>query len=212
MSDNKRPTDSNAVVARMDVSSADALIQSLAAEFARVHTASAAIEARLAAMPALSAKADRILAASEAENTEYPRSLVVDADAAFAGASGFHDLEYDSLGLPYRWTGPDPKFSFEAYVERSASARFALSFDDFLVPGPKDELRGFVDGAPAPLKVERRGDLHVAFGILPARAERGPTTITFDCPQMGRLQEPGRAEKREVGLRFRALTIEPAAE
>jgi hypothetical protein len=212
MSQSEALNEEAAILARLDRSTPDALLKSIAAEFARLHEDNARLTARIAVMQGLSAMADRIGRAESAEfAADYPIALLIDADYSFSGGTGFHEVEYDSVGLPFRWTGPDRRFAFELFVDRREPADFALTFDDFPARRRLDELVAFVDGAPAALRVDRRGDRCFATGALPARADRGGTAIAFLCPQVELLKSPDRQENRQVGLRFRALAINPTA-
>jgi hypothetical protein len=199
-----------AVLKRIDRSSADALIQSIAGEIVRLQNANAALEARLAAMEQLNAMADRLLDDAATAALIYSSQVNIDAESAFLDALGFHALEYDNARAGFRWSGPQRHFSFHVFVDRSQTLVFALSFDGFYAESNVESLRAFVDGEETPLTFARVGELVEASGALPTRSGAGGTALTFLVPRVASPADRGGSDKRQLGLSFRRLVVAPA--
>jgi hypothetical protein len=207
----ERPEDAlAAVLKRIDRTSADSLIQSIAGEFVRLQNANAALEARLAAMESLNALADRLLSDTPTPQPVYSSRVDIDAASAFLDAVGFHALELDPKGAAFRWSGPQRQFSFHLFVDRSRPAAFVLSFDGLYAESPVETLRGFVDGEEIALSFGRAGDVIEARGEAPSRSEGGGTTLTFLVPRLASPGDRGLNDRRQLGLSFRRLVIAPA--
>ena len=205
------PNEEAAILARFDRSSPDGLLRSIAAEFRRLHEANARLVAQMEAMVALSAMADRILAATGEEfNADLPAALVITADQYLKDSAGLHPIEYDGAGRPYRWTGPTTHFSFQVFIQRRTPSRFTLGFDEFYVPTAPEEFRCFVDGEPTPVTLARLTDHYVASGLISPRADPGGTSLIFACPRTASPQEAGKADPRKLGVSFRQLAIAAA--
>jgi len=206
--------DAAAILKLFDRSSPEALLQSIASEFARLHQEIAGLTARVHAGEAMATLSDRIAKGLDPEiAADYPTSVRLDADQAFRDAVGFHRLEQDPKGRPYRWTGPEREFSFQLFVDRSRPAHFTLGFDNFYVPEPIDNLRCLVDGAPVKLDFERVDDLWCASGAAPVRPDRGGTAIVFVVPRVESPEDRGESDSRRLGLYYRwfEFETEPAA-
>lgn len=201
--------DAQAILQQFDRSSPDALLKSIAAELARLHQANAALTARLHAVEALALLSDRIAAGQILEfGVDLPHRARIAADQTLRGGIGFHRLEQDAQGRPVRWTGPEPEFSFQLFVDRQRPTHFTLCFDHFYVNEPVERLRCLVDGEPAELSFERVDDSWRARGAAPARADRGGTVIAFIVPKVQSPQERGQSDPRPLGLFFRWLEVE----
>ncbi len=125
---------------------------------------------------------------------------------------GFHELEHDPDGQPFRWTGPDPRFSFEFFINRTTPARFVLRFGPLFTGGSPIGLLCFVDGEPAPVKLQAATTCFEAVGVLPPRRDAGGSVLSFVCPQMGSPASQGLDDARMLGLLFRRLTVESTPE
>ena len=182
------------VLQRLDRSSPDRLLRSIAAEIARIQQAVARCEARIAAL--------------EARSAALSPHVVIDAESAIDHAHGFHQLEHDGDGKPMRWTGPDPDFRFELAIDRAAPRPIALGFARFYVDVVPLSLRAEADGGEIALCVEPlEGDGFVARGELPARPGRGVTALRFICPKTGSPRDDGGDDDRVLGLLFRRLEV-----
>jgi hypothetical protein len=200
--------DLTGVLERFDRKSADALVRSLAEEFARLHRAYALLDARLTAVEALGKIASQVIVTDADALIRYPRSVEIDAISSFVDQTGFHELEHDGEGQPYRWTGPDRHFSFQILIDRSAPAAFTLCFGSFFADVSPDQLQAFVDGSEVALSVQSTSNGYEASSALPPRSEPGETTLTFVVPKVGSPQSNNSPDKRVLGVMFRWLKVQ----
>ena len=199
----------SSIVQRFDRSSPDALLKSIAKELVRLGQANVLLEARLAAMESLQAIADRIAAGEEGDvASHYPSHVSIDAANSYLGALGFYEVEHDHNGVPYRWSGPERQFSFQIFVDRRESARFTLKFGQIYANAPLEGLLCFADGERVELTVKRVAAGHEAKGLLPLRKDSGGSVLTFLCPATESPEERGFADRRQLGISFRVLTVE----
>lgn len=199
-----------AVLARFDRSSSEALLFSLAAEIARLNRSHATALARIEALETIGAVVDRMAASQDgAALTDLARAIVVGANYSLSGASGFYKLEYDVHGVPFRWTGPDPHFHFEFFVDRREGAPFSLRFLRRYGTESLDGICAFADGQEIPLELVRVHGGVEAKGLLPARSEPGGTVLMFVCPAPVCPAEAGHStDHRRLGLAFEWLKVE----
>ena len=210
MNDSALPPGTAEILARFDRSSPDALLRSIAVELAQLQQSHTRLLARLAASEALTAFHDRIVAGEVAEiGAVYPARIRVESDQSFREGLGFHSLEHDIRGRPYRWTGPEREFSFQLFVDRRLPSAFKLCFDELYVKAPVEELKSYVDGRLTALTATRIDDYWRVSGILPPRGDRGGTVIAFVVPKVEAPQARGEADPRRLGMRFRWLEVEP---
>lgn len=207
------PLDSDVaqIIARLDRSSPDRLLNSLADELFRVHRAYQALAARMHALEITQSTYDQMISSGEpAALQTLPQATVIDASFSLSTEAGFYHLEYDSLGVPYRWTGPEPTFLFELFIDRQSPAAIRLRFSQATFAQAQRTVRCYVDGheiTTALLEVD--GEFEVR-GMLPPRDLVGGSVVSFVCPSVS---APGGHDIRLLGLVFRWLRIEavPAA-
>jgi hypothetical protein len=173
------------ILARVDRSSPEKLLTSLAAELALVHQANQALLARIAAIETFQSISDRVLESDSSASVELAKSITVDAGFSLSAENGFYDLEYDSNGGPYRWTGPEPAFYFELLLDRSSPAVLTLRFMTiFMHPSPEKILRCLVDGQPVELQTRAVNGEFESSAILASRRAKGGSVVMFLCPCM----------------------------
>ena len=202
-------SDVESLIGRFDRSSANALLVSLATELLRLGRAHAALSAKVAAMEVLQTTIDTIAAVGvEVERAIFPKVLTLGAADSLQGARGLYQLEYDSIGRPYRWTGPEADFSFQFFVDRSVDLGFFLAFGEHSANIPVDGMRCFGDGTEIAVKIRHTKDGYELDGCLPARIGRGGSVLTFVCPTIASPAEyDGSTDKRLLGVTFRSLRI-----
>jgi hypothetical protein len=198
------------ILGRVDRSSPDKLLSSLAAELALLHQANQVLLARIAAIETFQSISDRVLESDADATVELAKSVNVDAAFSLSADSGFYGLEFDSNEVPYRWTGPGPAFYFELLLDRSSPAVLTLRFMTvFMRPSPEKILRCLVDGQPVELHTRAVSGGFESRAILPPRRARGGSVVMFLCPC---LQPPAAADAprdtRWLGLAFRWLQID----
>jgi len=105
-------TDVDKILARLDRTSPEALLKSIAQELLRLHQAFDMLAARMHALEITQTTYDQMVTSSETiAFAPLPRTALIDASFSLSTESGFYPLEYDNLGVPYRWTGPNRLFS-----------------------------------------------------------------------------------------------------
>jgi hypothetical protein len=140
-----------------------------------------------------------------------PQATVIDASFSLSAEAGFYHLEYDSRGAPYRWTGPEPTFLFELFIDRRLPAAIRMRFSQATFTHAQRTVRCYVDGHEiATALVEVDGEFEVR-GMLPPRDLVGGSVVSFVCPSVS--APDGQQDIRRLGLVFRWLRIEalPAA-
>jgi hypothetical protein len=199
------------IIARLDRSSPDRLLNSIADELFRVHRAYQALAARMHALEITQATYDQMISSGEpAPLQTMPQATVIDASFSLSSEAGFYHLEYDSMGVPYRWTGPEPTFLFELFIDRQLPAAIKLRFSQATFAHAQRAVRCYVDGheiTTALLEVDGEFEVH---GMLPPRDLVGGSVVSFVCPSVS---APQGQDIRQLGLVFRWLRIEavPAA-
>ncbi len=200
-------------LSRFDRTSPQTLLTSIAGEFLRLERAQEALLARVQAMEALQATVDRIVATSQdAPAATFPKKARFAAEDALLGATGLYSMEHDSLGRAYRWTGPEPYFSFPFFFDRRATARFVMRFGGLAAKVPVEGVRAFIDGEEVARVIAQVGDGWEMTGRMPTRLDSAATVLTFICPAVPTQAAAGGGEPRRLGLTFRSLSVEPESE
>lgn len=210
---NKLPpeTDAGAILSRLDRSTPDALLKSLAEEFVRLYQAHRSLLARMHALEVTETFYDQIAADQERIAMKLlPRSVTVEAAFSLAAESGFYHLEYDERGTPYRWTGPEPTFTLDVMVDRTRPTQLRMRYLHIHSRHADHTVQCYVDGEPLDVTmVQNDGEFEV-HGELPTRDTAGGTVVTFICPSVS---SPGIFDEsqdiRQLGLAFRWLRIDP---
>jgi hypothetical protein len=209
--DHRADIDAETLLARFDRTSPDALLKSIVLEFVRLHQSHAMLLSRLAAMEILQATIDRIAAdAPEMLAIELPASVEIDATYSLSGDQGFYHLEQGEGIRPFRWTGPDPQFSFEFFVNREIPLRFVLEFARVYADAPPSTIRCYADGHETKGKLTRMRNGFELEGMLPPRVGRGASVVSFVCPVVLSPWEANvSADQRRLGVAFERLKVEP---
>ena len=199
----------NAVLARLDRSSPEKLLASLAAELLRLDREMADMAARLLAMEQLQSTADRLLpTVGNNAGGELPKNLLIDATHSLLDAAGFYPLEFDANGTPQRWTGPGPQFSLSLFIDRQYGGKFKLSFSRFAAQVAPSFMRCTVDGKPADFTVHALAGGFELNGNLPPRQDGGASVIGFIVPATASPAQLGQSnDTRQMGLCFQKLAV-----
>lgn len=212
MSEFRGDFDIDEVLQRFDRTSADALLRSIASEVVRLSLANASLQARVAALEALMATNDRILAEGGGAEADYPSRFHISAEDSVTDAVGLFELEYDQSGRAFRWTGPERHFSFAFFLDRRRPANFSLLVDRHPAGPAPEELICQGDGERLATSVARTAQGYEIGGVLPARATGGGSVLTFLSPKMAALGADQAPNKRQVGVAFRNLSAQSAPE
>jgi len=197
------PSDPESVLARFDRTTPDTLLASIAAEIVRLQEEHRLLAARLAAVEVVQAAADRLLPSQGP--MDLPEAVHIDAGFPLAASDGFHEVELDTAGAPFRWTGPARHFSLEFSIDRSLPAIFRLRFDGLATPAPADAILAFVDGLPVAIEVGSAGAGNELSGPVPSRVGGRNAVLTVVCPAVSLSTED---VPRRLGMSFRSLTVE----
>lgn len=204
------PTDAQTILGRLDRSSPDALLTSLATELLALHEANQQLAARIVALEATATLHDRMTAAIAATErpVTMPKKASVDAVFSLGVEAGFHGLEYDESGAPFRWTGPGRLFHFELFVDRDVPLDFRLRYSRVFVDEPTQRILCHVDGeAVEAVVVPVDGEMELR-GTLPTRAGANGTVLMFACSKTDSPAERGGSEDtRHLGIQFRWLRV-----
>jgi hypothetical protein len=204
-------SDVGQILGRLNRGSADLLLESLTDELLRLHRACAALQARLSALEVTQTIQDRIAPSEKlAAVTALPKKITIDAAFSLPAEAGFHTLEYDRQGAPFRWTGPEPSFRFELMLNRTAPADLKLRYSQVFADIQDYEIPCFVDGAEIEITqvaVDGEFELH---GVIPPREGGGGTVLTFVCPTPSAEEAAMSGDTRSLGLAFRWLKVAPS--
>lgn len=211
----KFDSDAATILARLDRSSPDALLASLGAELLRLHEAYAAMSARLNALEVTQSLQDKVLEAEQLHQlSELPNALSIEASFALPASAGFYALEYDNVGNPFRWTGPDPVFHFEIMLNRTGPANLCMRYMRLFAALSNQKVRCYVDGDEIETEHWAIDSECEVRGLIPPREGPGATVVMFVCPRVASPADLHVSEEtRKLGLAFRWLKIacEPAA-
>lgn len=194
-----------AVLERFDRSSPDTLLSSLASEIARLDRVFNSLAGRLAAIEALQAAADRVIAAEEdLQANALPEHFVVDATFSLSEESGLYPLEYTVKGQPFRWT--TSQFSFSFFIRRDLPMAFSMRVLRFCLPG-EQRLRCFADGEEIRIDARREQQGFRVGGELPPRSDNGASVLIFVCPTTSPAEIGGGEDTRKLGAAFQSLEV-----
>ena len=211
---NKIPLDTDiaTILARLDRSNPDALLKSIAGELLRLNNAYHSVVARMHAFEITQTIHDQIASSVEAKTfASLPPAVVIEAAFSLSAEAGFHHLEYDPHGVPFRWTGPEPVFFVEVLVDRKGPATVRMRYSQIYSLEGGYAVQCFVDGEEIETAlIENDGEYEV-HGLLPARDFVGGTVISFVSPSVASPALVAQSQDgRQLGLAFRWLRIDPA--
>jgi hypothetical protein len=195
------------IIARLDQSTLESLLSSVATELLRIHNALSNARARITALEVIATLNDKIIAADNPQAFDnLPRSIIIEASFALSAETGFYWLEYDTTGRPYRWTGPESLFFFELFVDRNYPLDMSLRYSRLQVPGI-NPVRCYVDGKEVEVKIRDVDGEFEVYAVIPPRRFLGGTVIMFECWNV-QVEKEQSADSRKLGLAFRWLKID----
>jgi hypothetical protein len=186
------------------------LLKGLVDELAKLHLLCAEL-GRLIQQLQVQQNFSRHLLALEAGadfGPRLPSQLEIYASQMLEPQQGFHSLEYDDNGVPFRWTGPQRQFSFLVNIDRDMPLIVELEAMWMLDESRQSDLNLMVDGSILPCRLRRAGSGYIGRALLPAAAEQGTTTLTFILPTTLRPDSTA-IDQRQLGIAFRRLAIRP---
>jgi hypothetical protein len=186
-------------------------VQDLIKEVARLRDEIAALQRDLAALSDYQASCDRLLAldGAQAALARLPRFVVIEPDQLLRPQDGFYGVEHTVDNIPFRWTGPSTRFSFNLFIDRTHGADLrldALSCIDF---GLQGKIRLVVDGESVPVTVNPRESGFIVLAHLPERSGTSNTNLVFLLPAV--LVPPKSTDERQLGIAFGHLSVTACA-
>lgn len=142
--------------------------------------------------------------------TEFEKSSRIVPQDPLPAQDGFYGIEYTEEGLPLRWTGPTPEFSFRVLWHREKVGRGRLLLQRTPQLEHPERIIVRVDGRSVPhTMVVNASELTFAFEV-PSIDRPRTTTIQVVAPRVwSPAEEPGgSADTRRLGVVFRGLTFE----
>jgi len=140
-------------------------------------------------------------------------TITVDAGLPLRKDQGLYELEYDQLGHPYRWAGPERSFHFDLHLDRTVPLELRIRLGKHPI-GTGEGLRCFSDDVELPL-VRGPSIAFVEFtAVLLPREILGATRLNFVAAQsfVPKLAEGEAGDSRTLCVLFYELKVAPAAE
>jgi hypothetical protein len=183
----------------------DELVEGCIDELGILHQELAVLRREISALSDYQSSRGLALIPDGAGGPLLPKSVTIEADQMLRPHDGFYHVEYTAEGMPFRWTGPSVQFSFSVFVDRSAGADvslLALTSIDFEL---QKKMTLVADGETVPVAVVPEPSGFAITAFLPARADRGVTSLVFVLPAV--LSPPGGADARQLGIAFARLSV-----
>ena len=169
------------------------------------------IEALSAAVKLLDAYEENrevLLGVSEpvfAATREMATSYEVLASEHLPHSEGFHAVEFDKNGLPFRWSGAEGQLQFSCYVDRKAGAVAELELFSSIDPRNLEEFEVYDGAEKLEAKVAPAAHGQLVRVNLPAAASVGmPTDLLFRFPHFRKLSDQ---DERVAAVAFHRLAI-----
>lgn len=183
------------------------LVRGLVEEVTNLNREIVMLRRELAALSDYQNSRDRWLVMDgETRIARLPKSAVVEPDQLLRPRDGFYPAEYTSAGVPFRWTGPSPQFSFDVFVDRSRGADLKLEVLNCIDLEKQGHAMLLVDGEATPLEFEPVGTTGFnATAQLSQNLEGRATNLVFVLPAV--LPPAGSKDARLLGVAFGRLTV-----
>ncbi|GJD54287.1 hypothetical protein [Methylobacterium dankookense] len=135
---------------------------------------------------------------------DAPNRIKLVSNELWDPADGFYAVEWDSEGIPFRWTGPHRAFRFLVTFNRDASARLVLTA---LFSHAKFEMAKVlcrIDGKLEPVQVTELERSHELHADVPAKPGSRTLLVEFELPDV---QPAAHPDPRVLGIAVHSLTI-----
>jgi hypothetical protein len=185
------------------------LVEAISEEIGELHSLCATLSDQLRQLRVYQSFTDRVVLLQEIrESQSLPVSARICASHALPPEDGFYQLEYESNGRPFRWTGPSPEFTFRLYVDRTAPLALELQIGFMIDIALQSDITAMLDGVELPLDwtMGKSDGNHICKAVLPAGSGNQVTQLMFMVPHV--LQPPGNSDPRLLGVAFRELRIQ----
>ena len=140
-----------------------------------------------------------------------PSQLSIHADQRLREENGFYILEHDAKGNPFRWSGPDPRFGFDVFLDRHEPLTMELYVVDAMLPEMVPRMRAFVNQEEVALQVADAQHGWLMSATIPESETSGRTRISFLLPSVcsPRKLNSESTDDRYLGIAFSKLTLRP---
>ncbi|WP_428929893.1 hypothetical protein [Marinibacterium sp. SX1] len=141
-----------------------------------------------------------------ATEIEMASSFELSAMEHLPRSSGFHGIEFDNAGNPFRWAGESGLLTFTCYIDRGRPNTVTLDLINSVEPANYEHLAFFDDDAERQVTLEKTTPAgRRVTSVLPSRDQAtGPTTLTFRFPHFRRLSED---DRRTAAVAFHSLLV-----
>lgn len=184
------------------------LVKVLAKKLAELEKSCETLNKKLELLSAYEQSRDILLAVNEpiiASDAKLSRYHEVLASEAFTLGEGFHQLEFNKDGQPYRWAAQDGHISYSCAVDRSFGTSFGVELYNTVAPENYTGLQVFDGSDLIKVTVDTYGSVAIIKGKLAAKRGQGHTVhLTLRFPVTRELSD---ADKRVAGVAFHKLWI-----
>lgn len=207
------------LLSEVDISSPQALVKSIAMMISKLELTQENQTNNINQIKKLLEVRDIVLSdAEKLPDFQGVSSLLINADMPMEGRRGFYELEFNSIGTPYRWTGPDTAFSFRLLLDRSQDLVLRLTGVNTLDDLNREAMKCSVNRVPVEFELEPasvHGDesVFVFSGILPALTDEqkhnSSSLVEFIVPSVVRPSDlwEDNTDERYLGIAFKSFEI-----
>ncbi len=142
----------------------------------------------------------------------FPSRRRLDARDFVDGVDGFHQLEYDSGGIAYRWTGPGHFTRVRFHVDRSVPVKILLTLASLGRHTEQNRITVDVDGTVYPMRRIGGEGVVLAAGPVAPRTDVTPTDLFFHVPATFSPATSGNInDVRVIGVAVTRIEVLPAS-
>ena len=127
------------------------------------------------------------------------------------GSHGFHRLEHDRKGSPFRWTGPGPESVFPLWIDQSQTITLTFRIIS-LGKNRLSDLSVDVQGETYPLQELPGNKLAFTAGPIRALADSHPTDVTLRVSRVFQPSQEGSEDARILGVALASVEVETERE
>jgi hypothetical protein len=140
----------------------------------------------------------------------YPEHGSLEADEYIPCSQGFYEIEYDSGGDAYRWTGPSRHFHFWLFVDQSRDRIIALEIGQAVRQDLVEGIAVFANGIELTSSLERTDKRWILRSTLPGAPLPSPLPVKLQYSLTETLvpADAGLSDDvRRLGLTFYRLDV-----
>ena len=142
-----------------------------------------------------------------AAGVDLPDECELSADQ-LGSTSNLLALEHSADGVGFRWTGEDPRTTFEIPVSRATRRGLKINVVAVVKPEYLQAIELRVDGQSVPVGVSYDGSEHCLSANLPERGQRGITRLELRLPATHSPSEVSDStDARKLGVAISSICI-----